>query len=91
VTRHEKVLLALAVVLLASAWFLSSDTSAPAVGFVEGRVPWDMALWQFRHALAPSFAVVGLVCAVGILFLRAAHWQPRSEAAPGETKPEPSP
>jgi len=81
VNRYEKILLALAVLPLLAAWALCSDTGTPQSSWVEGEVPWDVLLWQFKQVIAPPFALVGLASAVGILFLRAARWMPRAASA----------
>jgi hypothetical protein len=73
--RHESILLIVTVVLLITAWELSSDPSQPVGNWNEGEIPWNYLLWQFRHTLAPTFALVGFASAVGILFLRAAQWR----------------
>lgn len=72
--RHEAALLVLAIVLLVGAWELSSDFSQPGGSWSEGEIPWNVLLWQFRHALATPLSLVGLASAVSILFLRAARW-----------------
>jgi hypothetical protein len=83
--RHETGLLVLAVVLVICAWELSSDISQPEGNLTEGEFPWSALLWQFRHTLAPPLALVGLVSAVGVLFLRAARWGRAPASAAPET------
>lgn len=80
--RRETTLVVFAVVVLIGAWELSSDTAAPSFSSTGAEIPWSVLLWQFRHALAPALAVVGLASAVGILFLRAVQWVPRTFAEP---------
>jgi hypothetical protein len=83
-TRHEKVLLALAALLLLIAGGLCFNLSESQGSWSEGEVPWVLLLAQLRQILAPPFALVGLACAVGVLFLRAAWWTVPPTAAPEE-------
>lgn len=76
-SRPEKTLLVLAAVLLLAAWGLCFDTTPPNSSWVGGEVPWPQLLWQFKQALTPPLALVGLASGIGVLFLRAVHWEKR--------------
>jgi hypothetical protein len=92
-SRAERSLAWVAVLLLLAALAITvylANVQVTQQAFDLGNgVPWSFVLIQSAQEFAPSFALVGLASAVGVLFLRAARWE-KPPVLPGEPN-EPAP
>lgn len=88
--KAERVLVIATGILLSAVvgfcWNAAHTPQSYDSSGTELAIPWAIVWGQLAYTGAAVFAIVGLASAAGLLFLRAARWDARSDV---ETEPTP--